>query len=297
MVELNYTLILFSIFAAMFLAKISKGRTIKQFLFCSVVAPSLYCFVYPAIFGGVGLRLERDSSAIGLCCKEDTGWFHNPKELFDIASERHVLNSTITTDDSNLSWMCEGKCSKCAISTMNSKAKVNLTYKEMIHEYEFLGDDFGSATVDRSLSRPSCHILVQMIFDVMRSVPGLGTFMSGFILCAMIIYFTTASDSGSLIIDSLAANGDFDSSPYLRAFWALTEGATATALLVAGGTDSLTAVQSMGIISAFPMSVIICLACVATWKALRITTGDAKPRENEFAFSLLEPLAARPYKK
>ena len=281
----------------MFLAKISKGRTIKQFMFWSVVPPSMFCFVYPTIYGGVGIRLERESSAIGLCCKEKTGWFHNPKELFDIASERNVLNSTITLDDSNLSWMCEGKCSKCAISTIDSKAKVNLTYKEMIHEYEYLGDDFGSATIDRRLSRPSCHILVQMWFDVMRSVPGLGTFLSGFSLCTMILYFITSSDSGSLIIDSLAANGDFDSSPFLRAFWALTEGATATALLVAGGTASLTAVQTMGIISAFPMSILICLVCVATWKALKITNGDAESCENKFVFSLFEPLAARPYKR
>jgi hypothetical protein len=266
-------------------------------MFWSVVAPSMYCFVYPTIYGGVGIRLERESSAIGLCCKEETGWFHNPKELFDIASERNVLNSTITIDDSNLSWMCDGNCSKCAISTIDSKAKVNLTYKEMIDEYKYLGDDFGSATIDRSLSRPSCHILVQMWFDVMRSVPGLGTFLSGFSLCTMILYFITSSDSGSLIIDSLAANGDFHSSPFLRSFWALTEGVTATALLVAGGTASLTAVQTMGIISAFPMSILICLVCVATWKALKITNGDAEPRENKFAFSLFEPLAALPYKK
>ena len=151
--------------------------------------------------------------------------------------------------------------------------------------------------MDRSLSRPSCHILVQMFFDVMRSVPGLGQFLSVLSLCTMVLYFITSSDSGSLVIDSLAANGDFDSSPMLRAFWALTEGVTATALLVAGGTASLTSVQTMGIISAFPTSIIICLVCVSTWRALKVTNGDADVSGNKFAFRLFEPLAAGAYKK
>ena len=41
----------------------------------------------------------------------------------------------------------------------------------------------------------------------------------------------------------MGANGDQDPPLLQRVFWALIEGATATALLVAGGTDSLTALQ------------------------------------------------------
>ena len=41
----------------------------------------------------------------------------------------------------------------------------------------------------------------------------------------------------------MGANGDQDPPLLQRVFWALIEGATATALLVAGGSDSLTALQ------------------------------------------------------
>ena len=279
------------------MAKISKGRTIKQYMFWSIVGPALYCFVYPTIYGGIGIRLERESSSIGLCCKEETGWFHDPKELKEIVVKKNLLHSIIPTDGTNKSWMCNGECSKCAISTITSKAKLNATFENLMNEYEYLGEDFGSATMDRTFSRPSCHLLVQMWFDVMRSVPGLGTFLSGFSLCTMIIYFITSSDSASLIIDSLAANGDFDTSPFLRAFWALIEGATATALIVAGGKASLASVQTMGIISAFPMSVLICLVCIASWRALKITNSEVHQGNAKFEFGLLEPLAATPYRK
>ena len=81
-------------------------------------------------------------------------------------------------------------------------ASLNQTVEEFIDEYVFLKSDFGSTTIDRTLSKPSCHILVQMWFDVMRSVKGLGMFLSIFSLLAMVLYFITSSDSGSLIIDS-----------------------------------------------------------------------------------------------
>ena len=279
------------------MARISKGRTIKQYLFWSIVAPSMYCFVYPSIYGGVGIRLEREASEIGLCCKEERGWFIHQKELRKILTEKNLLDFTVSSEDINKSWMCNGECSKCAIATITSKAKKNMTFMDMVKEYEYLREDFGSATMDRTLSRPSCHLIVQMLFDVLRSVPGLGTFLSCFSLFVLVIYFITSSDSASLIIDSLAANGDIDTSPFLRAFWALIEGATATALIVAGGKESLASVQSMGIISAFPMSILMCLVCVASWRALEVTNGEVNQEKAEFEFGLFEPLAATPYRK
>ena len=60
---------------------------------------------------------------------------------------------------------------------------------------------------------------------------------------AIVLYFVTSSDSGSLVIDCLSSNGDPEPPKVQRVFWALMEGATATALLVAGGKKGLTALQ------------------------------------------------------
>ena len=48
---------------------------------------------------------------------------------------------------------------------------------------------------------------------------------------------------GSLVIDIMSANGCQEPPIPQRVFWALVEGATATALLVAGGKDALGALQ------------------------------------------------------
>ena len=52
----------------MFIAKISRGRTVKNFIAGTMVAPVVYVFLWMTIFGGAGLRMEREAAGSGLCC-------------------------------------------------------------------------------------------------------------------------------------------------------------------------------------------------------------------------------------
>ena len=76
----------------MFLAKISKGRTVKQFLLWSTLAPTLYSFIWPILYGGVAIRLEREAAGAHLCCKDDVGWFKSPSYISELALEKGLLN-------------------------------------------------------------------------------------------------------------------------------------------------------------------------------------------------------------
>ncbi|WP_102348098.1 BCCT family transporter [Bacillus sp. Marseille-P3661] len=46
-------------FVGIFIARISKGRTVKEFLFGVLLLPSLVCFIFFAVFGVSALRLEQ----------------------------------------------------------------------------------------------------------------------------------------------------------------------------------------------------------------------------------------------
>ena len=59
----------------MFIAKISKGRTIKQFINGTLTVPVLYTMIWIVIFGGVAMRQERESSNLGYCCHSGESWF------------------------------------------------------------------------------------------------------------------------------------------------------------------------------------------------------------------------------
>lgn len=125
-----------------------------------------------------------------------------------------------------------------------------------------------------------------MWFDVMESYDGIGTFLSVLSIIAIILYFITSSDSGSLVIDCLSANGNPDPPIIQRIFWALTEGATATALLVAGGNKSLSALQAVSVACGLPFTFCLNWTCVAMYRAVREEYGEIGQDEKRWTYSM-----------
>ena len=202
-------------YVGMFIAKISRGRTIRNYLMCTMTAPMLYTFLWFSIFGGAGLEMERKAALAGINCSSTLGGA-NAKESY------------------------------------------------------------------QGLFRLSCRTSAQMFFDLMQSYnENLTPFLYAVSLASITLYFVTSSDSGSLVIDCLSANGSHDPPVIQRVFWAVTEGACATGLLVAGGTDALTALQTVSVAAGLPYTVIVCFMCVALWKAL---TSERKPNRKSPGF-------------
>ena len=216
--------IAWSPFVGMFIAKISKGRTIRQFINGTMTAPIVYSFLWFCIFGAAGLKMERDATLANITC------------------------------------------------------------------YSKLGGT-NSTQAFNGMFRLSCRATNDMWFDVMGQYGDLGMFLSVVSLVSIILYFVTSSDSGSLIIDCLSANGDPEPPVIQRIFWALTEGACATALLYSGGTNALKALQAMSIAAGVPYTVLLCFMCVALWRAVKMDAGDLDPHGPQFTTGLLDVLS------
>ena len=216
--------IAWSPFVGMFIAKISRGRTIRQFINATLTAPVGFTLLWFSVFGGAGLRMERNAALANITCDSALG-------------------------------------GKAATESFNG------------------------------LYRLSCRGKTDMWFDVMDQYEGMGTFLSVLSLIGIVLYFVTSSDSGSLVIDCLSANGDPKPPVLQRIFWALTEGATATALLYVGGKDALNALQTVSIASGVPYTIMLCFMCVALWRAVKIEAGDLDMNGPQFTTSLLEVLS------
>ena len=52
-------------FVGIFIARISKGRTIKELILGSLIIPTLFCILWFSVFGGAGLHLEMIGNGIG----------------------------------------------------------------------------------------------------------------------------------------------------------------------------------------------------------------------------------------
>ncbi|XP_064598003.1 glycine betaine transporter 1-like [Liolophura sinensis] len=206
-------------FVGMFIAKISRGRTIKQFIMHTMTVPCIYIFFWFGMFGAAGIKMEREAVLANITCDSEFG----------------------------------GK---------NSTAPFNGLY------------------------RLSCRDSTDMWFDLMESFPALYPFLAIISLIGIILYFVTSSDSGSLVIDSLAANGHPDPPRLQRIFWAFTEGACATGLLVSGGDQGLKALRVVSIAAGLPYTIVLNFMCIALWRVLQIEGGDLDPDGPAFTHDL-----------
>lgn len=216
--------IAWSPFVGMFIAKISRGRTIRQFINATLTAPVAFSILWFSVFGGAGLKMERDATLANITCDLPKG-------------------------------------GKDATESLNG------------------------------LFRLSCRDKNDMWFDVMSQYGDMGSFLSVLSLIGIVLYFVTSSDSGSLVIDCLSANGDPKPPVLQRVFWALTEGATATALLYVGGNEALNALQTVSIASGVPYTIMLCFMCVALWRAVKVEAGDLDPNGPQFTTGLLDVLS------
>ncbi|MXP22699.1 BCCT family transporter [Gordonia sp. HNM0687] len=104
------------------------------------------------------------------------------------------------------------------------------------------------------------------LFQLLDGFP-LAAVTSVIAIIVVVMFFVTSSDSGSLVIDMLATGGKIETPVVTRVYWACLEGFAAAVLLLVGGTDSLTALQTMSIATAVPFSIVMVLACISLLRA------------------------------
>ncbi len=163
-------------FVGMFIARVSRGRTVRQLLTAVLIVPSLISVLWMTALGGTAIALTQEGFA---------GILEAPLEL---------------------------------------------------QLFEMLG---------------------QLPLAALTSVVG---------IVLVIVFFITSSDSGSLVIDTIAAGGKVNAPVPQRIFWVGIEGAVAIALLLGGG---LVALQAMAVSTGLPFTLVLLGACYAVVSGLR----------------------------
>ena len=263
--------IAWSPFVGMFVAKISKNRSIKEVIHYSLSGPLLFAIIWFSIFGGAGINHHRRGQFIAAN-----------------ANGFQYLDGPTATDFSTLVWDAADAAhtDKTGTSTCYEVPRVNCADQVAWHDKlnataigglpslvtscSASGFAFGNPDVSPvCVSGPGDHSW----FEVIEAYYGYGKFLSWLSMITLVLYFVTSSDSGSLVTDAIASNGagfadDDKVSIPQRIFWALTEGGVATALMVAGGADALKALQAASICAGLPYTIVLCLMCTSLWRVL-----------------------------
>ena len=167
-------------FIGTFIARISKGRTVREFVIFVLLLPTLLCLIWFSAFGGTAIH----------------------------------------------QFLTEGY--------------TGVTEEVEIYKYELA------------------------LFKMFEGLPW-ATLLSCIGMTLTIIFFVTSSDSGSLIIDIIAAGGKVDAPIPQRVFWCTAEGLVAIALLLGGGLKSL---QAASLATGFPFAIVLLGMGACVWVGL-----------------------------
>ncbi|HCH1701838.1 TPA: BCCT family transporter [Vibrio parahaemolyticus] len=163
-------------FVGMFIARVSRGRTVREFIVCVLIVPSTVCVFWMTAFGGTAIS-------------------------------------------------------------------------------QYVNDGY-KAVMDADLPLKLFEMLEVMPLHEITSFIG---------IVLVVVFFITSSDSGSLVIDTIAAGGKVDAPTPQRVFWCTFEGLVAIALLLGGG---LAAAQAMAVTTGFPFTIVLLIATISLIKGL-----------------------------
>jgi choline/glycine/proline betaine transport protein len=168
-------------FIGLFVARISYGRTIREFVLGVLFAPLVFTTIWFSIFGGLALDIQISGVA----------------DLVDVVVDQ--------------------------------------------------GDTPGG------------------LFAMLDQLPlaGVTAILSIFIVS---IFFVTSADSASVVLDTLTSGEEGGSNPFQRVFWAVSLGAIALVLLLAGGLDALSNVVTT---TGLPFLIILAFMCYGLLRSLR----------------------------
>ncbi|MCC4263140.1 BCCT family transporter [Oceanimonas baumannii] len=127
---------------------------------------------------------------------------------------------------------------------------------------------FGGTAIDLVVSKGINAVaeadLPLQLFVMLEQLPL--TAITSFIgIVLVVVFFVTSSDSGSLVIDTIAAGGKVNAPKPQRVFWCTFEGLVAIALMLGGGLAGL---QAMAVSTGFPFTIVLLISCVALIKGL-----------------------------
>jgi choline/glycine/proline betaine transport protein len=129
-----------------------------------------------------------------------------------------------------------------------------------------------TTVADGALSDAVAEDLSVALFQFFQYLP-LPAVTSSLAVLLIAVFFITSSDSGSLVVDTIAAGGETQTTTAQRVFWCVLEGLIAAVLLIAGG---LAALQSATIATALPFSLIMLVLIWALFVGMRADVAQRR---------------------
>src|SRR5690606_21836142 len=178
----------------MFIAKISRGRTLREFVTVVIIVPSVVCVLWFGIMGGTTMLYDEQTGGALSDVRAESGNEGVLFAVFDIMQQNLVIGGV--------------------------------------------------------------------------EVPIAGA-LSVAAMVSIVLFFITSADSAAIVMGSMSQRGRPEPTTAITILWGVLLGAAAMALLLAGGENALSGLQSIMVVTALPFAVIVLLVIVAWARELR----------------------------
>jgi choline/carnitine/betaine transport len=230
-------------FVGMFIARISRGRTIGEYIAGTVLIPTAVGIVWFTAFGSTTLRQHIEHS-----------------ESHQTASQEMTIATALPSY-----WV--------ALLDDQGDKMLDEQGRYLREQRSMTAVEYLSAPIVSEDGQTTIRTLPTVLFALIDGLfpqPAIKLLVAGIATLCIVLFFVTSSDSASMVIDIIASGGNPNPPVGTRLFWAISEGLVAGALLVAGGLDAL---QAAAIATALPLLIILLLACYALLIDLRRSEG------------------------
>jgi len=279
-------------FVGMFIARISRGRTIREFVTGVIIVPTLVGILWLTAFGTTTLREHEQHMADA----DDTSYVaadHLPSYtlqrqaeggFFAVAEDGRLVGpSGVAYKPINETTLLAPDGTRVQLGTAEGSRKLIVAGEgnaysppeDLLFEGKYAGDEqpltavqYLSSpvlTADRTQRIDRTSTVLFALLDGLFAQQWIAFVAAGAATLCIVLFFVTSSDSASMVIDIIASGGNPDPPVGTRLFWAITEGVVAAALLLIGG---LKALQAASITAALPFTFILLLTCVSLIKGL-----------------------------
>ena len=282
--------IVWSPFVGMFIARVSRGRTIREFIAGVLLVPTGVSIVWMTVFGNTGIHQEivqkrkhahevivqregglSETRSGGLTTPDARG-VANPKNI-RVKQGRH--GELLTAERGHQVSYRNG-----VLVDHGSKAPYEPTPGEVFRgKYRSVKRRL---TLGGYLSKPvmnargtGAHDTTATAMFVLLDAYPLSWLTSLLATLCIILFFVTSSDSASLVADMIASGGSKNPTLGTRLFWGILEGLLAAVLLTAGG---LVALQTGSITLGLPFCLLIIFMCFSLIRGLNRDLAGAVPK-------------------
>lgn len=294
--------IAWSPFVGMFIARVSRGRTIREFITGVLLVPSAVATLWMTGFGNTALHQETYQLLAGDPEQVAAAYDYEPREY-----QTQVLDEETGLPQSRDGQWLVGPASTAQASPTGVRLRngdglvtgdgtpVEYTRGVLVHrgtttpyqpneqtryDGEFLTET-AELTLGGYLTSPVVNesrtglmdTTATAMFVMLQAYPLTAVTALAGTLC-VVLFFVTSSDSASMVADIIASGGSPDPTLGTRLFWGILEGVLAAVLLLTGG---LKALQTGSIAIGLPFCVLVILMCYSLARGLQQEFVPATP--------------------